>query len=123
MMNNKHRPHFGFTATRGDPDIGRLKRGRAPCPSALITLLIKRKAGVAEELYDSCLTRHITLGGEKYALGLSFNAARSSTLTGLKKTRDLVVYVVPDLGMIRDLSACVAPDSVNKSLNSVIIRN
>ena len=49
-MNNKHGPHLWFTATRGDPDIGRLKRGRAPCPSTLITLLIKRKAGVADGL-------------------------------------------------------------------------
>ena len=50
MNRNKHGPNLGFTASRGDPDIGRFKRGRAPCPSALITLLTKRKAGVADGL-------------------------------------------------------------------------
>ena len=110
MMNNKHGPYLGFTATRGDPDIGRFKRGRAPCPSSLITLLLKRKAGVADGLDANCLTQRIMLGWERYALSL--NAVRSSTLTGLKKTRELSVYVVTELGMIRDLSACVAPDSV-----------
>ena len=68
MKMNKHGPYLGFTATRGDPDIGRFKRGRAPCPSSLITLPIKRKAGVAYNLDANYLTRRIMLGWERYAL-------------------------------------------------------
>jgi hypothetical protein len=41
LMKNKHGPNIGttgdfreLTASRGDPDIGRFKRGRAPCLSA-----------------------------------------------------------------------------------------
>ena len=73
MMNNKHGPYLGFTATRGDPDIGRFKRGRAPCPSTLNTLLTKRKAGVADGLDANTIARIKALEWEENAQFSMFN--------------------------------------------------
>ncbi|MCX6236043.1 MAG: hypothetical protein NTY07_00570 [Bacteroidia bacterium] len=63
MVNNKHGPNIGFTDTWGDPDIGRFKRGRAPCLSALFSFLMenlsvhrRRQEEVLDKLIVTCLT-------------------------------------------------------------------
>jgi len=57
-MKNKHGPNIGMsggilelTASRGDPDIGTFKRGRAPCLSAV---LLSPHEGLGRTMLTDC---------------------------------------------------------------------
>ena len=72
-LQNKKGPYVGITGgfrqcttTRGDPDIGKYKRGRAPCPSSLNSSLFEGWGKFLDRLKASRLTGIINPEWESY---------------------------------------------------------
>lgn len=72
-LHNKEGPNGGITggfsqliATRGDPGIGRYKRGRAPCPSSLNSSLFEEWGCFLDRLKASRLAGFINPEWESY---------------------------------------------------------
>ena len=119
---NKHGPIIAFTATRGDPDIGRFKRGRAPCPSTLKSFLEKRKMRVAGGLDASCLPWRNSSGRELYAFNMKNDLSAHADPEGVKIIFSTIrTATLPGLywNMEKDLSAYVDPEGVKIIFNTI----